>query len=534
MAMRAFKASVSFLSVIMLVGLWGRSLPLAAEQPHSGGILRVALAGDPPSLDMHQEQTFMVAIPLSPCYNTLVQFDPHAYPKIVGDLADSWTVSDDHLTYTFTLHQGVQFHDGSALTAADVKASWDTIVFPPEGVASPRKSYYEAIKRIEAPDPSTVVFHLHYPSASFLAMLAHPANFIYAKKYLDQDVNYYKQHVMGTGPFKLKRYVRGSYIEVERNPHYFRKGLPYLDGAKYFIIQDTSARATAIRSGRVDVEFRSLPPSEVETIKAELGDRVVVGHPPPSGQFGVAVNVAKKPFDDERVRKALTLAIDRYDMAKTIGPLTGLDSVGGLEPPWTPWALKPEELQELPGFRQDHEANIREAKRLLAEAGYPNGFKVVLTNRAVKLPYIDFAVYLISAWKEIGVEVEHQLQESTTWSQSRLTRDFELLVDPFGSASVADPDELMVKFTTGGSPNWGRFSDPQADKLFEQQRTALDPEKRSELVKAMQKDILQHAWWIPGLWWSRLEVHTARIRNYEPMPSHWQNRRLEDVWRAAR
>jgi peptide/nickel transport system substrate-binding protein len=532
--MRAFKVELSLLSIIILVGLWGASLALTAERPRYGGMLRVALAGDPPSLDMHQEQTFMVTIPLSPCYNTLVQFDPHEYPKVVGDLAESWQVSDDHLTYTFMLHEGVQFHDGSELTAADVKASWDKIVFPPEGVASPRKSYYEAIKSIEAPDRYTVVFHLHYPSASFLSMLAHPANFIYAKKYLDQDVNYYKQHVMGSGPFKLKRYVRGSYLEVERNPAYFRKGLPYLDGAKYFIIQDTSARATSIRSGRTDVEFRSLPPAEVEAIKAQLGDEVVVGHPLPVVHWGVAINLEKKPFDDERVRKALTLAIDRYAMAKTIGQLSGLDMVGGLEPPGTPWALGPEELPELPGFRQDHEANLREAKRLLAEPGYPNGFQVVLTNRAVKLPYIDFAVYLIDAWKKIGVEVEHKLEESATWSKSRLTRDFELLVDPFGSSTVADPDEVMVKFTTAGSNNWGRFSDPQADKLFVEQKTTLDPEKRSQLVKDMQKVILQHAWWIPGLWWTRLEVRSARMRNYEPLPSHWQNRRLEDVWLAAK
>ena len=215
--MRA-KVEASLLSALILVGLWGISPGYAAEQPRYGGILRVALAGDPPSLDMHQEQTFMVAIPLSPCYNTLVQFDPHDYPKIIGDLADAWTVSDDHLTYTFTLHKGVKFHDGGELTSADVKASWDKIVFPPGGVASPRKSYYEAIKSIDAPDRDTVVFHLNYPSASFLTMLAHPANFIYAKKYLDQDVNYYKQHVIGTGPFRLKRYVRGSYLEVERNP----------------------------------------------------------------------------------------------------------------------------------------------------------------------------------------------------------------------------------------------------------------------------------------------------------------------------
>ena len=136
---------------------------------------------------MHQEQTFLVTIPMSPVYNTLVMFDPHNYPQIIGDLAKSWTVSDDNMTYTFTLHQGVKFHDDSALTSADVKASWDKIVFPPEGVVSPRRVNYQPVKSIEAPDPSTVVFRLHYPSPSFLPMLAHPANFIYAKKYLDQD-----------------------------------------------------------------------------------------------------------------------------------------------------------------------------------------------------------------------------------------------------------------------------------------------------------------------------------------------------------
>ena len=108
------------------------------------------------------------------------------------------------------------------------------------------------------------------------------------------------------------------------------------------------------------------------------------------------------------------------------------------------------------------------------------------------------------------------------------------MVDPYGSSSVGDPDELMVKFTTGGSPNWGRFSEPLADQLYDQQKTARDEEKRVQLVKEMQKRILEDAWWIPGLWWTRIEVRSARIRNYEPMPSHWQNRRLEDVWLAEK
>jgi peptide/nickel transport system substrate-binding protein len=521
------------LSVVMLVGL-GAAPAALGEAPQRGGIMNVALAADPPSLDAHQEQTFAVAQPMGPIYNNLIVFDPHNYPQIIGDLAKSWTVSDDYLTYTFTLHEGVTFHDGSPLTSADVKASWDKIVFPPEGVVSTRRSYYEVIKSIDVPDPYTVVFRLHHPSPSFLSMLAHPANFIYAKKYLDQDIHYYKQNTMGSGPFRLKQYVRGSVVELERNPNYWKKGLPYLEGIKYFIIKDDGARAKAIRSGRVDVELRFLPPAETDAIKAQMGDKVVVANAGAFGIFGVDVNVDKKPFDDERVRKALSLAIDRYDMAKTLAPITILNTVGGLMYPDTPWALSAEELQALPGFGKDHAANLQEAKRLLAEAGYPSGFKTVLTNRNIKLPYIDFAVYIISSWKKIGVEAEHKLEESATWSKTRVTRDFELLVDPYGSQTVGDPDEMLVKFTTGASNNWGRFSAPVVDALFQQQAREMNEQKRIPLVKEMQKRVLEKVWRIQGLMGTRLEVRSAKIRNYEPQPSHWMNRRFEDVWLAEK
>jgi peptide/nickel transport system substrate-binding protein len=522
------------LSVVLVVGLWASPAALAQEKPQKGGMLRVALAGDPPSLDMHQEGTFLVTIPFSTVYNALVMFDPHGYPNIIGDLAKSWTTSDDKLTWTFTLHQGVKFHDDSDLTSADVKASFDRIVFPSEGIVSTRKSLFQAIKSIEAPDPHTVVFRLHYASPSFLSMLAHPANFIFAKKYLDQDPHYYKQHAMGSGPFKLKEYVRGSSIEMERNPKYWKQGFPHMDGIKYYIIRDDGARAKALRSDRVDVEFRGFPPAEVEAITNQMGDKVTVAYPGQPVHWGVAFNADKKPFDDERVRKAMSLALDRYDMAKTLAPLSGLDAVSGLIPPKAPWALPPEELQALPGFGKDHEANLKEAKRLLAEAGYPDGFKTVMLNRSIKLPYIDMGVYLVSAWKKVGIEAEHQLEESATWSKNRRSRDFEVLLDPFGTSAVADPDELLVKFTTGASSNWGRFSDPVIDKLFEQQKVELDEQKRIKLVKELQKEVIKKGWWLPGLWWSRAEVRSARIRNYQPMPNHWMNRRLEDVWLAEK
>src|SRR4030095_12037991 len=138
--MRGLKIGELLLAMVLLVGLWAGPVALAEEEPRRGGVVRGAIAGDTPSLDMHQEQTFLVTIPFSTVYNSLVTFDPHGYPNIVGDLAKSWTGSDDKRSWTFTLHQGVTFHDGSDLTSADVKASWDKIVFPPEGVVSPRKS----------------------------------------------------------------------------------------------------------------------------------------------------------------------------------------------------------------------------------------------------------------------------------------------------------------------------------------------------------------------------------------------------------
>jgi peptide/nickel transport system substrate-binding protein len=234
------------------------------------------------------------------------------------------------------------------------------------------------------------------------------------------------------------------------------------------------------------------------------------------------------------VRMALTLAIDRYDLVKTLASITNLEHVGGIMPPTGQWAISQEELETFPGFSRDHAANLREAKRLLAEAGYPNGFKTVLTNRNIKMPYIDLAVYMISAWKKIGVEAEHKVEETATWSQSRVNRDFELLLDPYGSTLVGDPDEMLDKFVTGQPENWGRMSDPVVDQLFAAQAKEMDEQKRIQLVKEIQKRILEKAWRIPGAFTTRIEVRTVRLKNYEPMPSHWNNRRFEDAWLAAK
>src|SRR5262245_43404002 len=311
----------------------------AADTPRRGGVLLAVIGADAPSLDPHQESTFATLQPVAPLYSTLLQIDPYKYPDVIGDVASEWKISPDGLTYTFKIRPGIRFHDGSPLTSADVKATYDKIVFPPEGVRSPRKIYYEAARRIDAPDPATVVFTLKHPSASLLGNLASPWNAIYPKKYLDRDPNHFKNNVVGSGPFRLKQYTRGSTFEGERNPDYFVKDRPYLNGYKFFISTETSVRAAAIRSGRAYIEFRDLPNSEVEALKRHLGEKVSVQTVPNTILFGIAVNNTVKPFTDVRVRKALTLGLDRYTMSRVLYGITGLRDIGSNMRPGTEWAM---------------------------------------------------------------------------------------------------------------------------------------------------------------------------------------------------
>ncbi len=502
----------------------------AAETPRHGGVLLAAIGADPPSLDPHQENTFATIQLVAPLYSTLLQVDPYHYPKVIGDAASEWKIAPDGLTYTFKLRPGIKFHDGSTMTAADVKATYDKIVFPPQGTRSVRKAHYTAVKSIEAPDASTVVFHLKFPSASLLDNLGSPWNVIYPKKYLDKDPNYFKTNVVGSGPFRFKHYTRGATFEGERNPDYFVKDRPYLDGYKFFISTETAVRAAAVRSGRAYIEFRDLPKSEVEGIQKQLGDKIVVQEVPATGWWGLAVNNTTKPFSDARVRKALTLAVDRYTGGRVLYPLTGLKIVGGLMRPGTEWAMPETELEKLPGFGKDMDKNRAEARRLLAEAGYANGLKIVLKNRNVKLPYQDFAVYLIQEWRKIGIEVEHRPLETAAWfADGRDTGNFEAIIAP-GVEFMDDPDQTLERYTTGSPQNWGRFSDPVVDDLFARQARAMDPAERKKLVIEIQKRVLDNAYYVPGLWWTRRVVHWAKVKNYVAPPNHYSNQKLQDVW----
>src|SRR5207249_4872099 len=232
----------------------------------------------------------------------------------------------------------------------------------------------------------------------------------------------------------------------ERNPDYFIKDRPYLDGYKFFVSTETSVRAAAIRSGRAYIEFRTMPQSEVETIRKQLGDKVVVQDTPATGIFGIAVNQTIKPFNDERVRKALTLGLDRYTASRVLYPIASLKDVGGLMRPGTMWAMSDAETQKFTGCGKEMEKNRADAKRILAEDGDHNGLKVDQKNRKDRVTYIDFGTFVIHVCRKIGVEVEHRPLESASWfADGRDTGSFELIVS--ASFNFMDtPDQFLERY----------------------------------------------------------------------------------------
>src|SRR2546426_405671 len=311
---------------VLIAGLVAMALagPAGAQDtPRFGGELIFAVPSEMPSYDAHRESTFGIVHPMAPHHSTLLRVDPmdRSGSKVVGDLAESWTVARDGRTYTFRLRRGVKFHDGAEFTSRDAKATYDKIAFPPLGVASERKGAYVNVEAIEAPDPYTLVFRLKWPQGSFLSSLASPWNWIYKADILAKDMRWYETHVMGTGPFVFVEHVKGSHWVGKRNPNYWDKGKPYLGGYRALFIKDSAAQVAAIRGERAHIQFRGFSPAERDSLVAALGPKIAVQESPWDCGLLVTMNHEKKPFDDKRVRRALTLALDRYQGSQALSKI---------------------------------------------------------------------------------------------------------------------------------------------------------------------------------------------------------------------
>jgi len=514
------------------------ALPAAAqEKPRHGGELIFVVPSNPPSFDAHREETFGTIHPIAPHYNTLLRTDPldKTGTKVAPDLAESWNISKDGRTYTLKLRHGVKFHDGSEFTSKDAKATYDKIIFPPAGVASNRKGEYQDVEAIQAPDPYTIVFRLKWPSASFLNSLASPWNWIYKADTLAQDMRWYETHVNGTGPFVFVEHVKGSHWVGKKNPNYWDKGKPYLDGYRAIFMTDSAAQVAAIRGERAMIQFRGFSPSERDSLVSALGNKIAVQESPWNCLILIAMNHEKKPFDDKRVRRALTLALDRYQGSAALSKIAIVKEIGGVQVPGTSFATPPAELEKLAGYSRDINKARAEARRLLKEAGVPDGFSFVYKNRGVPMPYEPVGVWLIDQWRQIGLNVRQEVVEAAAYyGQVLRPGNFDVAAD-FQCGYTVEPDLDLYKFTSKdkNAANYSRYTDHVLDELYEKQGRAVEAEERKKYIREFEKRLLDdEVHYIYTLQWHRIIPHNAKVRGWTITPSHYLNQQLDTVWLA--
>jgi peptide/nickel transport system substrate-binding protein len=514
--------------------LAGALLLAPAQAQRTGGELVFPVPSEPPSYDGHREETFGLIHPIAPFYNTLLRVDPNdpSGTKPYPSLAESWTASPDGKTYTFKIRRGVKFHDGSELTARDVKASYDKIIFPPPGVGSTRKGQYADVAAVEAPDATTVVFRLKEPSGSFISSLLSPYNFIYKAEILAKEPNWYEKNIMGTGPFTFVEHVKGSHVVGKKNPNYWDKGKPYLDSFRAVFMRDSAAQVAAIRGERAHIQFRGFSPAERDSIVSTLGNKVTVQESPWDCILLVAINHEKKPFDDKRVRRALTLALDRHQASQSLSKIAIVKAVAGVQVPGTPFATPPQELNKLAGYWPDIEKSRAEARRLLKEAGVPEGFQFTFTNRGIPMPYEPLGVWLIDQWRRIGLNVNQQVLEAAAYFGPLRKGDFQVAMD-FQCGYIVEPDLDMYKFLSSdrNPANYARYKDPVLDKLYDEQSRATDAEKRKAIIRQFEKRLLdEEVHYLMTLQWHRIIPHSAKVKGWTVTPSHYLNNTLDTVW----
>jgi peptide/nickel transport system substrate-binding protein len=508
------------------------------ETPKQGGTLTYMIPADaPPSFDGHREETYATVHATAPFYSVLIRVNPENPSSPTDFVCDLCTEmpkpTDDGKTYTFKIRQGVKFQDGEPLTAADVSASWNEITFPPEGVLSARGSNYrDLIDKIESPDPATVVFHLKFATSAFLPALADPFAYIYEKKILDdpsRGPHWYEKNVMGSGPFHFASYDVGQSIKGDRNPDYYVKGHPYLDHIVGVFAPKQATRVDAIRSDRAAMEFRGLPPSARDELKKELGDQITVQESTWNCGSDLFFNEKKKPFDDPRVRRALSLAIDRWGGAPGLSKIAIVKTVGGIVFPESPLAATTDELHEMAGFWTDIDKSRTEAKRLLKEAGVED-LSFELLNRDVDQPYKYVGVWLVDQWSKIGVKVTQRVVPTGPWFAAMRSGDFSVVHYPI-CHSVVNPVLDIQPYLPGSEENMGGGADPKSTELYQKLLHETDPKAQHTEMVQFEKYIMDtqtHATQV--IWWNRIVPYRSYVKGWKISPSHYINQDLATIW----
>lgn len=511
----------------------GLADPSVAQTPKKGGILKFVVPDEPPSFDGHKETTFALIHPIAPFYSVLIRpssTNPADSSAFECDLCTEMpNATDDGLRHTFKIRKGVKFHDGTPLTAKDVHASFDRIIFPKAGISSARKAQLSMVESVTAPDDETIVFKLKQPSGAFIPALAAPFNFIYQKAKLDADPRWYEKNVLGSGPFSFGVREAGARITGVRFKDYHHAGQPYIDGFEAIFAKTQTLRMQAIRGDQAAIEFRGFPPKARDDLVAALGKDVTVQESDWNCSLLITPNHEKKPFDDVRVRRALTLAVDRWGGAPSLAKIAIVKTVGGVVFPGNPLAATKDELQQLAGYWPDIKKSRDEARRLLTEAGVSN-LKFTLTNRGVDQPYTIVGTWLIDQWKQVGIEVTQKVESTGPFYAQLNSGAFEVTLD-FNCQSVVNPLSDTAKFLPSAGDQYGRFKDAKLDELHKVMNSTADVKAQRAIMRQFEKRALdEEAHNFISLWWYRIIPHRTYLKGWKIGPSHYFPNQLDQVW----
>ena len=388
--------------------------------------------------------------------------------------------------------------------------------------------------KVYAADDYTVIFELKYPSAAFIPALANPFNFIYNAQKLALDPHWYEKYVLGSGPFIFVRYQPGAFIEGRRNPNYYHPGQPYLDGFRARFAEQQALRVQALRDGQALIEFRGFPPRIRDTLQQAMGEQLTVQESDWNCVLLVTPNHLVKPFNDPRVRRALTLAIDRWGGSDYLSKNAIVKTVGGIAFPGHPLAATREELQHLAGYWPDLKQSRDEARRLLREPGVPEGFAFKFHLRDVDQPDKIVALWLITQWRNIGLNPEEWVQPTDRYFNTLRshTMAYAVSVD-FNCGAVVNPLLDVAKFISNdrSGNNWANYQDRVLDELFDKMHRTADVAEQWRLMRQFEKRVLdEQVHMFVTLWWYRIVPHHTRVQGWKIGPSHYQNQDLANVW----
>ena len=502
--------------------------------PKAGGTLDFVVGSKIPSYDAHVETTFGMIHPISPFYSLLIRVNPSepASNDFECDVCESFEASADGLTFTYKIRKGLQFHDGKPLDANDVFATYEKIIFPPEGTASSRKAFYAMVDSHKVVDSHTYEMKLKFPSGAYLPAMASPFNYIYADEDLAaHGMEWHKSNINGSGPFKFVEHQPGAFVSGVKNENYHFEGRPYLDGFKAISAPKLSARVQAIEGNRAGIEFRGFPPKQRDALVGALGDKIVVQESDWNCVLLVTPNHKAAPFDDPRVRRALSLAVDRWGGSKYLSKIAIVKTVGGIVYPNHPLAATQEELKQLAGYGDDMEANRAEAKRLLEEAGFDFSKTYRFNNRGVDQPYKVVGTWLIDQWKKVGMQFDQQVNPSPVFYDIlRKKYEFDVSID-FNCQSVINPIADVSKFIPSSGNNYTQNEDAELEAMYQDLLRAGTEDEQRAIMRKLEKAVLdEKATQFISLWWYKINPHWNYVKGWKIAPSHYLGQQLDHIW----